>query len=189
MNTRRKETKNKIFREKLIAVIRLRSIQNAERMDKVVSAILSGGISNIEITLTTRDAIQWIQKISERDDCCVGAGTVMDTEMAHTAIRAGARYLVSPIFFPEMITIAHEKEACAFPSGLTPTELYTAWKAGADAVKIFPLVNLGPAYLRAVQGPLPGIPLIPTNGVTTENAADFFRAGAVAIGAGSTLVN
>ncbi|HET7153161.1 MAG TPA: bifunctional 4-hydroxy-2-oxoglutarate aldolase/2-dehydro-3-deoxy-phosphogluconate aldolase, partial [Candidatus Kapabacteria bacterium] len=176
----------KILHDKLIAVIRL---QNADAMADVVSAIVDGGISNIEITLTVPKAYHWLQVISERIDCCVGAGTVLDADMAHMAIRAGARYLVSPIFFPEMITIAHEKEACAFPSGFTPTEIHAAWKAGADAVKIFPLAGIGPGYLRAVLGPLAEIPLIPTNGVTLDNAEEFFRAGAAAIGAGSVMVN
>lgn len=180
------DIRDKIFREKLIAVIRLR---DATKMFEVVSAVVAGGIFNIEITLNTPDALRWIGWYADGDAVTVGAGTVLSPEDADAALNAGARFLVSPIFFDELIPMAHAAEASAIPGGLTPTELYRAWISGADAVKLFPLANLGTSYLRAVRAPMPQIPLIPSNGVTLENAAEFLALGASAVGIGSPLVN
>jgi len=191
----RKETTQKIFHDKLIAVIRLR---NADNMEEIVSAIIKGGITNIEITLNTPKALEWIKKFSKsfrqndsfkHKDYCIGAGTILDAAGTHAAIDAGAQFLVSPVLFDEMIDIAHQADICAIPSGLTPTEILHAWNAGADAVKIFPMTGEGPSYLRAIHGPFPEIPLIPTSGVTSENADAFLLAGAAAIGIGTSLVD
>lgn len=184
--TTRAEIRQKILREKLIAVIRL---HDSTKMYEVVSALVAGGILNIEITLNTPDALRWIQWYADDGTVAIGAGTVLTPEDADGALTAGARFLVSPVYFEEMIPMAHATEACAIPGGFTPTELFRCASAGADAVKLFPLAQLGPAYLRAIRAPLPQIPLIPSNGVTLENAAEFLSAGAAALGVGTPLVN
>lgn len=180
------EIRQKLLRERLIAVIRLR---DASKMFEVVSAVVAGGIFNVEITLNTPDALRWIEWYADDATMAVGAGTVLTPEDADAALTAGAKFLVSPIMFEELIPMAHTAEACAIPGGFTPTELYHAHLSGADAVKLFPLADIGPSYLRALRGPLPNIPLIPSNGVTLENAAEFLASGAAALGVGTPLVN
>jgi len=180
------DSRDKIFKDRLIAVIRL---HDATRMFDVVSAIVAGGITNIEITLNTPDASKWIGWYADDEAVLVGAGTVLSPEDCDSALTAGAQFLVSPIHFDEFVPMAHAGGAAAISGGLTPTEIYFAHLAGADAVKVFPLAGLGPEYLKALRGPLPNIPLVPSNGVTLDNAATFIEAGATALGVGSPLVN
>jgi 2-dehydro-3-deoxyphosphogluconate aldolase/(4S)-4-hydroxy-2-oxoglutarate aldolase len=175
-----------LLRLRVIAVVRL---HDASRLDAAIDALVAGGIHAIEITLNTENALTHLAKLARRDGVIAGAGTVLTSNDARRALDAGARFLVSPVFFPEMVTIAHAAGAAALPSGLTPTELLAAHRAGADACKIFPLAGLGPNYLRAILGPLPDLKLVPTNGVTVENAKEFLEAGAAAVGVGTPLIS
>ena len=190
----RAEIIQKIFDRKIIAVIRL---HNQADVGNIAHAIVEGGITTIEITVDTANALEWITTLARafkedsffsQRDCTIGAGTILSSEIAHAAIKAGAQFLVSPILNKEMITIAHGSDACAIPSGFTPTEIWTAWQIGADAVKIFPMTSIGPEYIKALRGPLSNVPLIPSSGVTTNNAKEFLRAGAAALGAGTSIV-
>jgi 2-dehydro-3-deoxyphosphogluconate aldolase/(4S)-4-hydroxy-2-oxoglutarate aldolase len=119
----------------------------------------------------------------------MGAGTVLDAATARQAILAGAEFLVTPTLEPDVIEMAHRYGKVVIPGAMTPTEILTAWEMGADMVKVFPASILGPKYLRAVHGPLPQIPLVPTGGITGENAGDFIRAGAAMVCGGSWLVD
>ncbi len=119
----------------------------------------------------------------------IGAGTVVDAETARAAIDAGARFIVGPVFRPAVIEAAHAAGAAAMPGCFSPTEILAAWEAGADLVKVFPATALGPAYFKDLHGPMPQVRLMPTGGVSLENAGDWIRAGAVAIGVGGALVD
>jgi 2-dehydro-3-deoxyphosphogluconate aldolase/(4S)-4-hydroxy-2-oxoglutarate aldolase len=119
----------------------------------------------------------------------LGAGTVVDVETTHHVIEAGATFIVSPVFRPEIIRAAHEHDAPILPGCFSPTEILAAWDAGADMIKVFPATALGPGYLRDIHGPLPQVKLVPTGGVSIENAGDWIRAGAAAVGAGSALLD
>jgi 2-dehydro-3-deoxyphosphogluconate aldolase/(4S)-4-hydroxy-2-oxoglutarate aldolase len=155
-------------------------------------AILAGGISVFEITMTIPDAPAVIRALRDRfgERALVGAGSVLDAADARACIEAGAEFIVSPGFDAATIAAAHEAGIAAMPGALTPTEVIAAWKAGADVVKIFPASALGGAsYLRALKGPLPQVKLMPTGGVNLNTAKDFLAAGAVALGVGSELVD
>ena len=120
----------------------------------------------------------------------MGAGTILDPETARMALLNGARFLVTPVLNLEVIKMSNRYSAVVIPGALTPTEILTAWEAGADLVKVFPIAQVGgPAYIRAIQGPLPHIPLVPTGGVNLQNAGEFIKAGAAAIAAGGELVD
>jgi 2-dehydro-3-deoxyphosphogluconate aldolase/(4S)-4-hydroxy-2-oxoglutarate aldolase len=119
----------------------------------------------------------------------LGAGTVLDAETTARVIDAGARFIVSPVFRPAIIAAAHARDAAVLPGCFSPTEILEAWDRGADAIKVFPATALGPTYLRDLHGPLPEIKLIPTGGVSIENARDWIRAGAMAVGVGSALLD
>jgi len=174
--------------EKTIAVIRLRE---RGKLLSVVEALVKGGVRCIEITMTVPDAIDSIAELSGivEEDVVLGAGTVLDAETASRAIKAGARFIVSPVFIREIIELCIEQDTVVIPGCFTPTEIYTAWKAGADAVKVFPAGVLGPSFLKNVHGPLPDLKLIPTGGVTVENAATWIEAGAMAVAVGTDLVD
>jgi 2-dehydro-3-deoxyphosphogluconate aldolase/(4S)-4-hydroxy-2-oxoglutarate aldolase len=152
--------------------------------------VYSAGIPIVEITLTVPGALQVIKDLAKRfPDLAVGAGTVLDENLARQCIDAGARFLTSPGFVPEVVTYARKAEVVVFPGALTPTEVIAAWKAGSDFVKIFPTGHVGGVqYLRALKVPLPQIPLIATGGVNQLTASDFILAGATAIGVGSELL-
>ncbi|HYP75054.1 MAG TPA: bifunctional 4-hydroxy-2-oxoglutarate aldolase/2-dehydro-3-deoxy-phosphogluconate aldolase [Polyangiaceae bacterium] len=155
-------------------------------------AILAGGISVFEITMTIPDAPAVIRALRTRlaNRALVGAGTVLDVADARACIEADAEFIVSPGFDLATIAAAHEAGIAALPGALTPTEVIAAWKAGADIVKIFPASALGGAsYLKALKGPLPQVKLMPTGGVNVNTAKDFLAAGAVALGVGSELVD
>lgn len=155
-------------------------------------ALLAGGISVFEITMTIPDAPAVIRALRTRfgGKALVGAGTVLDAADARACIEAGAEFIVGPGFDPAVITAAHEAGVPAMPGALTPTEVIAAWKAGADVVKIFPASAMGGAsYLKALKAPLPQVKLMPTGGVNLNTAKDFLAAGAVALGVGSELVD
>ena len=152
--------------------------------------VYSAGISVVEITLTIPGALDVIDDLARRfPDLAVGAGTVLDEEAAVSCIDAGARFLTSPGFVPEVVAYANKVNVMVLPGALTPTEIIAAWKAGADFVKIFPTGHIGGVqYVRALKVPLPQIPLIATGGVNQLTAFDFIQAGATAIGLGGELL-
>ena len=152
--------------------------------------VYSAGIPIVEITLTVPGALEIINDLAKRfPDLAVGAGTVLDDEWARRCIDAGARFLTSPGFVPEVVAYAKKTDVAVLPGALTPTEIIAAWKAGSDFVKIFPTGHVGGVqYVRALKGPLPQIPLLATGGVNQLTASDFILAGATAIGVGGELL-
>ncbi|MFN2541126.1 MAG: bifunctional 4-hydroxy-2-oxoglutarate aldolase/2-dehydro-3-deoxy-phosphogluconate aldolase [Chthoniobacterales bacterium] len=172
----------RIKAERAVAVIRTDLI---ERALGAANAAIAGGFRAIEITFSFPAASEAIAALANihGHDLLVGAGTILNREQVDEAVEAGARFLVSPCVLPEVIAAARERQIAIIPGAFTPTEIYTAWSSGADIVKIFPAVRFGPEYLRAVRGPLSHIPIMPTSGVDESNVAEWFRAGAVAVGA------
>ena len=157
-----------------------------------VEAICAGGIPILEITLTVPGAINIIAELTRRlgDQALIGAGTVLDADSARACVDAGAKFVVSPSLDVATIETCNTLDVPVFPGALTPTEVVTAWKAGADAVKIFPANSVGGAtYLKSLKAPLPQIELIPTGGVSLKNVAEFIAAGAFAVGVGADLVD
>jgi 2-dehydro-3-deoxyphosphogluconate aldolase/(4S)-4-hydroxy-2-oxoglutarate aldolase len=172
----------------IVAVIR---IQDGSRLRAVVDALAAGGITALEVTMSVPRAIDLIGEIAPTlpEGFVFGAGTVVDPDTARAAVRAGARFIVSPVFRPAVIEASHAEGAAAMPGCFSPTEILAAWDAGADVVKVFPATALGPAYFKDLHGPMPQVRLMPTGGVSLENAPDWIRAGAVAIGVGGALVD
>ena len=160
-------------------------------MPQVAEALVAGGVRAFEVTLDSPDAIHAIRSLAERHadgSLLVGAGTVLDVASATAAIQAGARFLVSPHTDVELIAWAVGRGMPFFPGAFTASEILAAWRAGAAAVKLFPASAVGPAYVREMRGPLASVPLIPTGGVTADNAAAFITAGALGVGVGSWLI-
>jgi 2-dehydro-3-deoxyphosphogluconate aldolase/(4S)-4-hydroxy-2-oxoglutarate aldolase len=173
----------------IIPVVRARSAAEALGF---VEAICAGGIPILEITMTVPGAVGVIAELTKRlgDDALIGAGTVLDADNARACIDAGARFVVSPALDVPTIEACRKLDVPVFPGALTPTEIVTAWRAGASAVKVFPAGAVGgAAYLKSVKAPLPQIELIPTGGVSLKTAADFIAAGAMALGVGADLVS
>ena len=172
----------------LVPVLRAESVEKALAL---AEAIAAGGVTVLEITMTVPGAIQVMRKLAEeRPDILVGAGTVLDAETARACILEGAKFVVSPALNPKTIEMCHRYSVAVLPGALTPTEIVTAWEAGADVVKVFPASALGGAkYLSSVKAPLPQVELIPTGGVSLATAKDFLEAGAFALGVGADLVN
>ena len=175
-----------------IGVIPVVRAASAEEAVAVAEAISEGGIPVLEITLTVPGAVRVIAELSKRfgDQVLVGAGTVLDPEAAAECIRAGAQFVVSPALNLQTIELCRREDIVILPGALTPTEVVTAWNAGADAVKVFPCSAVGGAkYLSALKAPLPHIRLVPTGGVSLATAKDFIAAGGWALGVGADLVN
>jgi 2-dehydro-3-deoxyphosphogluconate aldolase/(4S)-4-hydroxy-2-oxoglutarate aldolase len=173
----------------LIPVVRAESAEQAMR---AVAAIKAGGVGVLEVTMTVPGAIGVIKGLTAAfgDEALIGAGTVLDPETARACIEAGAQFIVSPALNEETIAFCRGNDVAVFPGALTPTEVVRAWNAGADAVKVFPAGAVGGAsYLKALKAPLPQIELVPTGGVSLKTAADFIKAGAMALGVGADLVD
>jgi 2-dehydro-3-deoxyphosphogluconate aldolase/(4S)-4-hydroxy-2-oxoglutarate aldolase len=173
----------------LIPVVRAESAEQAMR---AVEAIMAGGVSVLEVTMTVPGAITVIEQLAKAfgAEALIGAGTVLDPETAARCIQAGAQFIVSPALNEETIAFCRANDVAIFPGALTPTEVLRAWNAGADAVKVFPAGAVGGAsYLKSLKAPLPQIELIPTGGVSLKTAADFIKAGAMALGVGADLVD
>ena len=173
----------------LVPVVRAETSDQARR---AVEAIMAGGVSVLEVTMTVPGAIAVIEQLAKAfgGEALIGAGTVLDPETADKCIQAGAQFIVSPALNEETIAFCRARDIAIFPGALTPTEVVRAWNAGADAVKVFPAGAVGGAsYLRALKAPLPHIELIPTGGVSLKTAADFIKAGAMALGVGADLVD
>jgi 2-dehydro-3-deoxyphosphogluconate aldolase/(4S)-4-hydroxy-2-oxoglutarate aldolase len=173
----------------LIPVVRAESADQAMR---AVEAIKAGGVGVLEVTMTVPGAIGVIKQLAKAygGEALIGAGTVLDPETARACIQAGAQFIVSPALNEDTIAFCRDNDVAVFPGALTPTEVLRAWSAGADAVKVFPAGAVGGAsYLRALKAPLPQIELVPTGGVSLKTAADFIKAGAMALGVGADLVD
>ena len=183
----RDRTLSRIVNSGVVAVLRAPS---PEMLAEVADALLAGGVEAIEVTFTVPGAHRVIEEVADRlgDKVLLGAGTVLDPQTARTALLAGAEFIVAPTVNLEVIRLCHRYDKVVMPGALTPTEVLTAWEAGADVVKVFPSDLTGPKYLKALHGPLPQVRLLPTGGVNLKTAADFLRAGACALGIGGALV-
>ena len=172
----------------LVPVLRAESEAQALAL---ADAIAAGGVTVLEVTMTVPGAIRVMRRLAEeRPDILVGAGTVLDPETARMCILEGAQFVVSPALNTRTIEMCHRYGIAVLPGALTPTEIVTAWEAGADVVKVFPASSLGGAkYLKSVKAPLPQVEMIPTGGVSLATAAEFLEAGAFALGVGADLVN
>jgi 2-dehydro-3-deoxyphosphogluconate aldolase/(4S)-4-hydroxy-2-oxoglutarate aldolase len=165
-------------------------VDQAKDLVHIAQALQEGGLNCIEITMTTPGALRAIEEASGKlTSVLMGAGTVLDATTARQAILAGAEFLVTPTVELDVIEMAHRYGVVVIAGAMTPTEILTAWEAGADMVKVFPANVLGSGYLKAVHGPLPQIPLVPTGGVTAKTAEEFISAGAALVCAGSWLVD
>jgi 2-dehydro-3-deoxyphosphogluconate aldolase/(4S)-4-hydroxy-2-oxoglutarate aldolase len=177
----------KIKTERVVALIRADS---PDGLLDCAKALADGGLTSIELTMTTPGAIRMLEKASaELPDFLFGLGTVLDAETARAGILAGAKFVVTPALRPDVITLCRRYSIPIFCGALTPTEIVNAWEAGADAVKIFPAEFFGPAYIKSVKAPLPHVDMVPTGGVNPENVGEFLKAGATATAAGSSLVD
>ncbi len=184
----RDEVLDALLAAKVIAVIRMKDVT---RLAETALALRKGGVSAIEITMTVPGAVDIIREMtrSKAPGTLVGAGTVLDAGMAADVIGAGADFVVSPITDRDMIQACRAAGVLVAPGAFTPTEIVSAWRAGADIVKVFPATSLGPQFFRDLRGPLPQVRLMPTGGVTFENARDFLAAGACCVGIGTALVD
>ncbi len=180
-------TLNRILDSGITAVIRAKS---SAHLTEVAEAIKAGGVECIEVTMTTPDALGVIEETSRRfgDEVVIGVGSVLDAETARAAILAGAEFVVGPCLDLGMIEVCRTYSKPVIPGALTPTEILTAWRAGADLVKVFPSGQLGPTYLRDILAPLPQVKLVPTGGVDLDTAGEFIKAGAAALCVGSAMM-
>jgi 2-dehydro-3-deoxyphosphogluconate aldolase / (4S)-4-hydroxy-2-oxoglutarate aldolase len=166
-------------------------MKDPDKVRAVVDAIAEGGVRAIEVTMTVPGALGLIAALAPKmpSGFLFGAGTVLDGITAAQVIDAGAQFIVSPVFRRSLIIACHERGVPVTPGCFTPTEILEAWDAGADIVKVFPATALGPGYIKDVRAPLPQVKLMPTGGVTVENAGEWIKAGAVAVGVGSALLD
>ncbi|MCC6341627.1 MAG: bifunctional 4-hydroxy-2-oxoglutarate aldolase/2-dehydro-3-deoxy-phosphogluconate aldolase [Bryobacterales bacterium] len=173
----------------IVPIVRASSYEDALAS---VDAIYEGGIRAVEITMTVPGAIHALEKVADKlgDKMTLGAGTVLDPETCRACFLAGAQFIVTPALRPATIEMARRYSKPIMPGALTPTEILTAWEAGADFVKVFPCGNMGgPKYIKALKGPLPQVEMIPTGGVNLETAGEFLKAGAAAVAVGGELVD
>jgi len=182
------DTLSKIINSGVIAILRSDS---PERLPEIFDALYGGGIVAVEVTMTTPGAMKAIEVLASNcpEDATIGAGSVLDAETARAAILSGASFIVSPITDEDTIRLCKRYGVVVCPGGLTPTEIVRAWELGGDIVKVFPAMPLGPQYVKSLKAPLPQIRLMPTGGVTPDNASDFIRAGACVVGAGGRLID
>lgn len=177
---------NQILQHKIVAIIRG---ANPADLIKIADALYAGGIRILEITMNSDDPLTAIKAVADKynDAMIIGAGTVLDGEMVKQAVEAGAKFVLSPIISQDVIQTARTLGVVSIPGAYTATEIYHAFKLGADLVKVFPASS--PSYIKDIRGPLPQIPLLPTGGITLDNIKGFKEAGAVGFGIGSALVN
>jgi 2-dehydro-3-deoxyphosphogluconate aldolase/(4S)-4-hydroxy-2-oxoglutarate aldolase len=172
----------------VVAIIRA---DNSEQLIDASRALIEGGVSGIEITMTTPNALQVISDLTKKfgDKVLAGVGSVLDVKTAEAAIAAGAEYVVTPVLRPDVIAYCRRVGKPIFSGSYSPTEAQTSHELGADFIKIFPADGLGPKYIQSIRGPLPHLKIVPTGGVDFNTAYDFIKAGCVAVAAGSTLVS
>jgi 2-dehydro-3-deoxyphosphogluconate aldolase / (4S)-4-hydroxy-2-oxoglutarate aldolase len=182
--------RERILQVGIVPVVRASSAAEART---AADAVSKGGIPIVEITMTVPGAVEVIRELAKSfspEQLLVGAGTVLNPEQAQRCLDAGAQFLVSPGFNAKTVALAIAERRLIMAGALTPTEVIAAWEAGSDFVKVFPAGNLGgPKYIKALKGPLPDVPLIPTGGVNLQTAAEFLEAGAAALGIGGELVH
>ncbi|MBM7556866.1 bifunctional 4-hydroxy-2-oxoglutarate aldolase/2-dehydro-3-deoxy-phosphogluconate aldolase [Halanaerobacter jeridensis] len=186
---RKERTLKKITDSGVVAVIRG---MEADKVVNVVDALLEGGVKALEITLNTDGAIDLIEEITNRvedTEAIVGAGTVLDGETARAAILAGAEFVFAPNLNQDVIEVCNRYGKLVIPGVMTPTEIVNAYESGADLVKVFPAGVMSPEYIKSIKGPLDHIPMMPTGGVSLDNAEDFIKAGVEALGVGGALMN
>ena len=179
---------DRIINPGIVAIIRADS---SEQLMGAAEALYEGGVTGMEVTMTTPNALQVINDVAKRfgKKVLIGVGTVLDTETCRAAILAGSQFVVTPVTRPEVITLCNRYGIPIAAGAYTPTEALTAYEAGADFVKIFPADQLGPQYIKNILAPLPQLQIIPTGGVTVATVDAFIKAGCVALGAGSSLVS
>ena len=188
VKTRRAAVVEQVQELGVVAVIR---IKDPAKLRAVVDALVDGGVRALEVTMTVPGAVGLIRELAPTMPAgfLLGAGTVTTAETAHAVIDAGATYVVSPVFQPAVIAACHERDVAAMPGCFSPTEIFSAYELGADIIKVFPATSLGPQFIKDVRAPLPQVKLMPTGGVSLDNAHDWIRAGAVAVGIGSALLD
>jgi len=188
MRTRRDLITAQIEQFGVVAVIRLK---DPAKLRAVVDALAEGGVRALEVTMTVPGAVGLIRDLAPAlpRGFLLGAGTVTTADAARAVIEAGAMFVVGPVFRPEVIRVCHEHDVAAMPGCFSPTEILAAHECGADVVKVFPATSLGPQFIKDVLAPLPQVKLMPPGGVSLDNAHDWIRAGAVAVGLGSALVD
>lgn len=175
-----------------IGIVPIVRTDSAEGAVKAIEAVVRGGIRAAEITMTVPGAIKALEKLADKfgDEIVLGAGTVLDPETARTCMLAGAQFFVTPCLKLSTIEIAKRYSKPIMPGALTPTEVLTAWEAGADAIKVFPCGNVGGAkYIKALKAPFPHIEMVPTGGVNLATCGEFLKAGACAVGVGGELID
>ncbi len=172
----------------IVAIVRADS---SDQLVHAAEALLAGGVTTMEVTMTTPNALDVVARVVARfgDEILMGVGSVLDADTAGEAIAAGAEFVVTPVTKPEIIRVCHRHDKPVASGAFTPTEALLGHESGADFIKIFPADVGGPAYIRGLLAPLPMLRIIPTGGVTPETAGEFIRAGCVALGAGSALVS
>ncbi len=175
-----------------VGVVPVVRAESAPQAIAAAEAVCAGGVPIVEVTMTVPGAVEVIAQLTKSmgRQVLIGAGTVLDADSARRCLDAGAQFLVSPGFDAETVKLAREQNVMVMPGALTPTEVITAWRAGADFVKVFPCGSVGgPNYIKALKAPLPQVPMIPTGGVNLNTAAEFIQAGAAALGIGGELVS
>lgn len=182
------EQLHRVLENGIVAIIRAPS---SDSLVSVAEALVEGGVTTVEVTFTVPGALRVLEEVATKlgQRVLLGAGTVLDAQTARAAILAGAEFIVSPIVNLPVIQLCQRYDKLVMPGALTPTEVVTAWEAGADIVKIFPADTGGPAYLKALKAPLPQVRMMPTGGVNLNTAKDFLDAGACALGMGGSLVS
>ena len=172
----------------VVAIIRA---DNSEQLIDASRALIAGGVSGIEITMTTPNALQVITDVCREfgDKVLAGVGSILDAKTAEAAVAAGAEYVITPVLKPEVIAFCNRIDKPIFSGSFSPTEAQTAYELGADFIKIFPADAFGPKYIQAIRGPLPHLNIVPTGGVDVNTAGDFIKAGCVAVAAGSSLIS
>jgi 2-dehydro-3-deoxyphosphogluconate aldolase / (4S)-4-hydroxy-2-oxoglutarate aldolase len=184
----RAEIVGAIERAGIVAIIRMKE---PEKVRAVIDAIAEGGVRVLEVTMTVPGAVDLIRRLAPTLPAgfIFGAGTVVDPETVSRVVDAGAQFVVSPVFRQPIIGACHARGVPAMPGCFTPTEILNAWDDGADVVKVFPATALGPGFFKDVRGPLPHVKMMPTGGVSLDNAGEWIRAGAVAVGVGTALLD
>lgn len=177
---------------KKLGIVPVLRADSADEAVQIADAIIAGGINCLEVTMTVPGGISVIETLTKKygDQVLIGAGTVLDVETGQKCIDAGAKFLVTPCLIPEIIKLCSIREIAICAGALTPTEIFSAWTAGADVVKVFPASAMGGvSYMKALKGPFPQIDIMPTGGVSLETITDFLNAGVVAVGVGGELVS
>jgi 2-dehydro-3-deoxyphosphogluconate aldolase / (4S)-4-hydroxy-2-oxoglutarate aldolase len=184
----KKQILDEILKRKAVAVLR---VKEEDKLKKVIQAIADGGVSVAEITMTIPNAIKLIEKMSNEldENIIIGVGSVLNKQTAEDAIKAGAKYVVSPILKKEIIEMAQKYDVPVMPGCFTPTEIYSAFEMGADIAKVFPADIVGMPFFKAILAPMPHLKLMPTGGVSLTNAGDWLKVGACAVGIGSALLD